>query len=67
MVRQIMVTAEQAEGTRTGPPPEDVLLDVRDLRTHFHVMDGTVRAVDGISFSIKRGETLGLVGESGCG
>ena len=45
----------------------DVLLDVRDLRTYFHVMDGTVKAVDGVSFSVKRGETLGVVGESGCG
>ncbi|CAN5720552.1 ABC transporter ATP-binding protein [soil metagenome] len=45
----------------------DPLLEVRDLRTHFHVMDGTVRAVDGISFSIGRGKTLGVVGESGCG
>jgi oligopeptide/dipeptide ABC transporter ATP-binding protein len=49
------------------PPAEDVLLDVRDLRTYFHVMDGTVRAVDGVSYSIKRGQTLGIVGESGCG
>ncbi len=49
------------------PPPADVLLDVRDLRTYFHVMDGVVPAVDGISFQLKRGETLGLVGESGCG
>jgi len=49
------------------PPPPDVLLEVRDLRTYFHVMDGTVPAVDGVSFSIKRGETMGLVGESGCG
>ncbi len=43
------------------------LLDVRELRTTFHVMDGTVRAVDGVSFSINHGQTLGVVGESGCG
>ena len=51
-------------------PPQgdpDLLLDVRDLRTYFHVMDGVVKAVDGIDFSIKRGKTLGIVGESGCG
>ena len=45
----------------------DVLLDVRDLRTHFHVMDGTVKAVDGVSFSLRSGGRLALVGESGCG
>jgi oligopeptide/dipeptide ABC transporter ATP-binding protein len=45
----------------------EVLLDVRDLRTYFHVMDGTVKAVDGVSFSIRRGGRLALVGESGCG
>jgi oligopeptide transport system ATP-binding protein len=51
-----------------GPaPPNDILLDVRDLRTYFHVMDGTVPAVDGVSFSLARGETLGIVGESGSG
>ena len=49
------------------PPPDDVLLEVRGLQTHFKVMDGTVPAVDGVDFSLRRGETLGLVGESGCG
>jgi ABC-type dipeptide/oligopeptide/nickel transport system ATPase component len=45
----------------------DVLLDVHDLRTHFHTDAGVARAVDGISFNIKRGECVALVGESGCG
>ena len=58
----------RAEGRVFGPPTDpDVLLEVRDLRTHFHVMDGTVKAVDGVDFTLKRGETLGIVGESGCG
>jgi peptide/nickel transport system ATP-binding protein len=43
------------------------LLEVEDLRTHFFTRDGVVRAVDGVSFSIQPGETLALVGESGCG
>jgi oligopeptide/dipeptide ABC transporter ATP-binding protein len=52
----------------SGPPPaDDVLLDVRDLRTYFHVLDGTVPAVDGVSYSLKRGKSLGIVGESGSG
>ena len=45
----------------------DVVMRVRDLRKHFRVSGGTVRAVDGVSFDIVHGETLGLVGESGCG
>ncbi|MHA2305353.1 MAG: ABC transporter ATP-binding protein, partial [Candidatus Hodarchaeales archaeon] len=43
------------------------LLDVSDLRTFFYTKKGVVKAVDGISYSIKRGHSLGLVGESGCG
>ena len=43
------------------------LLSIRDLRTYFETEDGTVRAVDGVSFDLRRGETLGIVGESGSG
>ncbi len=45
----------------------NVLLDVHDLKTYFYTSDGTVPAVDGVSFCIHEGETRALVGESGCG
>ncbi|MBR9989176.1 MAG: ABC transporter ATP-binding protein, partial [Gemmatimonadetes bacterium] len=43
------------------------LLEVTDLRTYFHTDAGTAKAVDGVSFHVRKGEVLGIVGESGCG
>ena len=48
----------------TGAVP---LLEIQDLQTHFFAAAGVVRAVDGVSYSVRVGETLGVVGESGCG
>jgi len=45
----------------------DTLIEVKDLKTYFKLHEGMVRAVDGCSFTIRRGKTLGIVGESGCG
>lgn len=46
---------------------EEVLLKVTDLATHFHTEEGVVKAVDGVDFEVRRGEVVGVVGESGCG
>ena len=46
---------------------EQFLLEIKDLKTYFFTEDGVVKAVDGVDFNVKRGEILGLVGESGCG
>ncbi len=46
---------------------DDVLIDIKNLKTHFFTDDGVVKAVDGVSFPIHKGKTLGVVGESGCG
>jgi peptide/nickel transport system ATP-binding protein/oligopeptide transport system ATP-binding protein len=43
------------------------LLEVRNIKTYFHTQDGIVKAVDGVSYDVNRGETIALVGESGCG
>ena len=48
-------------------PADQVLLDIRDLRTYFYTLDGVVKAVDGVDFFVRPGEVVGLVGESGCG
>jgi peptide/nickel transport system ATP-binding protein len=45
----------------------DVLVELKDLRTYFHLAEGVVRAVDGVNLTIERGRTMGVVGESGCG
>jgi peptide/nickel transport system ATP-binding protein len=50
-----------------GPEPSTSFLEVRDLRVHFPTDDGVVKSVDGVSFHLERGRTLGIVGESGSG
>ena len=68
-------SSDAATAAAVGLPGTDVLLSVREVVKHFEIRGGllgvskvgAVRAVDGVSFDVHRGETLGLVGESGCG
>ncbi len=64
-----MSTARDVKSGEGSTPSgvEDVVLTVKDLKTYFDNDGGAVRAVDGVSFHVKRGEILGIVGESGCG
>ncbi len=61
----------QATQTMARPDPgtgqAEKVLEIEDLKTHFFTRDGVVRAVDGVSYHVLKGETLGVVGESGCG
>src|SRR5215203_1724770 len=52
---------------QTIPIDQQPILSVQDLRTYYHQDEGIVRAVDGASFNVFEGKTLGIVGESGCG
>ncbi len=65
----MLLEGEGAALDPLGPraPGPDALLEIRGLKTWFRTDDGMVRAVDGVSLSIARGETLAVVGESGCG
>jgi len=47
--------------------PDETILEIENLKTHFFTTGGVVRAVDGVSYAVRSGETLGVVGESGCG
>jgi len=64
---------ENALKSPTGAAPElsmemrPTLLEVRDLKVEFNIRGGVVKAVDGLTFDIKRGQTVGIIGESGCG
>jgi len=50
-----------------GAGTQDILLEIRDLKTHFALDEGTVRAVDGVDLDVRRRQVVGVVGESGCG
>ena len=65
--RSAMELEAHATRERTGEAEPSAMLDIRDLRIHFPTDDGLVKAVDGLSFTLDRGRTLGIVGESGSG
>jgi peptide/nickel transport system ATP-binding protein len=62
-----LLGSEGSVSSSATAPDTNVILDVRDLKTYFFTYDGVVKALDGVTFKIRRGETTGLVGETGCG
>ena len=64
----VQATKEEFEGRNSNEvESEDVILQIKDLKTYFYTEEGVVKAVDGVSFEIHKNETIGLVGETGCG
>ena len=67
MTSDTMSVLDEGAAAATVAPAGDIALDVKDLQTWFYTRQGIVKAVDGVSFNLRKGETLGIVGESGCG
>ena len=66
-LKKMTAAPETAPKADTLPPPEDVVLDIRDLTVHYVLDDETVEAVNDISLTLKKGRIIGLVGETGAG
>jgi peptide/nickel transport system ATP-binding protein len=62
-----MTSSHLPDPETMAPARDDILVSVRNLKTHFFADEGVTRAVDGVSFDVSAGRTLGVVGESGCG